>query len=455
GAASVPSDNNGNPCAKIIVELPLEDAVIEGTYIVGNVKEKAGRYEFYVSVPKKNGQKFSVRHSNYGSIDIPIWTGAGPLASREAYIVKLKATSDEKVIVDMHGNKVDVENKKVEVIVHDDAGGQYLVMKVAPADASVEIDGQFVPVNEGTLHKFLSYGKHSFKVQHPMYEPQNGLFDISDEKVNLSIDLAPLFGWLKISTTPESDADVYLNGKKIGKSPITTDALIEGEYNVRVIKEMYDCKENTITVLRNKTTDVDLAMPQAFSEVTINSHDLNATLTLDGKTISKGSWAGRIARGKHVVEAIRDNHRSTPKIIDIESNSQLSFELEAPTPIVGAINISSNPIGARIKIDGQDMGETPNIIKGLLIGNHTVSLSKHGCGDYENQITIEEGKITPLDIALEQGKEITITTNQYGDEIYIDDKLAGTSPLTISLSFGSHQVYAKRDNKKTEVENWV
>ncbi|MCF0245145.1 MAG: hypothetical protein HUK06_10250, partial [Bacteroidaceae bacterium] len=30
GAASVPVDNNGNPCAMIIVDVPLEDVVIEG-----------------------------------------------------------------------------------------------------------------------------------------------------------------------------------------------------------------------------------------------------------------------------------------------------------------------------------------------------------------------------------------------------------------------------------------
>ncbi|MCF0186987.1 MAG: SUMF1/EgtB/PvdO family nonheme iron enzyme, partial [Bacteroidaceae bacterium] len=85
-------------------------------------------------------------------------------------------------------------------------------------------------------------------------------------------------------------------------------------------------------------------------------------------------------------------------------------------------------------------------------GTHTVSLSKQGCGDFEKTISIEEGKITPLEVTLETGKTVTIITDMNGDEIYIDDEFAGTTPLTTSLQFGGHNIYAMRGCEKSDVE---
>ena len=158
-AASVPTDNNGNPCAKIIVEASIDGIEIEGSYIVGDVVKTTGRYELFVATPKKQGRKITLLHNKYGSVDITLGTDGGALVGREAYRVKLKPI-DEKVIVDMHGNAVAVGASNFEIVKHEDAGGQYLVMQIVPTDASVEIDGQLVSSKNGTLQKFLSYGTH-------------------------------------------------------------------------------------------------------------------------------------------------------------------------------------------------------------------------------------------------------------------------------------------------------
>ena len=211
GAANVPTDNNGNPCAKIIIEAPIDGIEIEGSYIVGDVVKSTGKYELYVATPKKQGRRITLLHDAYGSLDIDLWTNDGALVGREAYRVKLKPIQDDKFIVDMHGNRIDVEDKKVEVIVHEDAGGQYLVMNVSPSDVTVIIDNQFAKVENSGVTKFLNYGKHSYKVEHPMYEPKSGTFEIGNEKVNLDIVLSPIFGYINVSSTPESGADVYID----------------------------------------------------------------------------------------------------------------------------------------------------------------------------------------------------------------------------------------------------
>ncbi|MCF0187531.1 MAG: SUMF1/EgtB/PvdO family nonheme iron enzyme, partial [Bacteroidaceae bacterium] len=60
---------------------------------------------------------------------------------------------------------------------------------------------------------------------------------------------------------------------------------------------------------------------------------------------------------------------------------------------------------------------------------------------------------TPMEVALDAGKQITIATDRVGDKIFVDGQLAGESPLNISLSFGKHKVFAMRGSDKTIEES--
>lgn len=101
-ASTVPTDNNGKPCAKIIVNLPIKDAVITGSYIVGEVTYNAGRYEFFVAIPRKEGVKVTVRHENYQAVDIPLWCDGQPLVGREAYNTKVIGKKEKLTSKDLN-----------------------------------------------------------------------------------------------------------------------------------------------------------------------------------------------------------------------------------------------------------------------------------------------------------------------------------------------------------------
>ena len=87
---SCPLDKSGNPCAKIIVEIPLEDVDFEGIYLLDNtVKHTTGQYEMFVSIPKTEGKTVTLCHKQYPSVDIPLWCDGSPLVGRQAYSIKI------------------------------------------------------------------------------------------------------------------------------------------------------------------------------------------------------------------------------------------------------------------------------------------------------------------------------------------------------------------------------
>ena len=86
-------DLNGSPCAKITISTALKDASISGSYIVDDgVKALQSGYEVFVSVPKRQGQKITVKHNNYESLEIPLWFNDHALQGGGEYTISLKTT---------------------------------------------------------------------------------------------------------------------------------------------------------------------------------------------------------------------------------------------------------------------------------------------------------------------------------------------------------------------------
>ncbi len=114
---------------------------------------------------------------------------------------------------------------------------------------------------------------------------------------------------------------------------------------------------------------------------------------------------------------------------------------------LGFLAISSEPTDADIYIDGKHYGETPNYISDILIGKHELKLTKQGCAPITKTINIKEGEALTINEKLQTGKEISISTDQSGDKIYVDGIYVGVFPLTTNLSYGSHEIKAEREGK--------
>ena len=91
---------------------------------------------------------------------------------------------------------------QVQTVVQQDAGGQYLIMKITPPSAIVKIDDIEAISENGVVSKFLPYGKHTYSVSDPFYKDDQGVIEIGSERKELNIILSPNYGKLLISSNP-------------------------------------------------------------------------------------------------------------------------------------------------------------------------------------------------------------------------------------------------------------
>lgn len=320
----------------------------------------------------------------------------------------------------------------------------YLTIIADQPNASIYIDDQYV--SDG--FKSLAIGTtHTWKIECDMYHTESGSVTITDgEPITIEKQLRPAYGFINVTSKPESGAVVFIDNKKVGTTPYQSDKMASGTYKVRVVKDMYKTTEQTFTITDENTTNAVLEMNANFVVLTIDT-DADSDIYIDGQYKGKGKWNGRIADGAHFLEVKKDKHRTVSKNLDLVLGKDENLKIEAPTAITGFLDISSLPVKANIYLNGKHYGATPRIISDLLVGDYTLKLEKEGCASVTKNITIEENQTLTMKEQLPTGKEVTIKTDKTGDKIYVDGNYVGTTPLTTNLSYGSHNLKAMRGSQ--------
>lgn len=386
-------DNNGNKAALIKV-VTTQSGFSFDCGILGIVKTKHQTSEYWVYVPA-GVRHITIKHPQLGILRD--YTFPIPIEAARTYEMVLTTG-------------------QVQTVIQQDAGGQYLIMKVSPQSAIVKIDDIEAQSENGVISKFLPYGKHTYSVSDPFYKDDQGIIEIGDERKDLNIVLRPNYGILRLSSKPENGAKVMIDGedKIAGVTPFTTGRLINGKHLFRFQLSQYSTKDTTIIVDGNGSTkDVTVTMSANFGYVIITAPE-NSYIYINNENKGRSYWSGRLAEGMYFIEAKKDSYRTTSKNINVQRGQNLNIELDAPIPIHGMLNINSHPVGASVYIDDSLIGTTPNIFKNILIGQHKISLKNEGYQDYSSNINIEEGKVLDVDAQLkEENKYVDMGLSVY------------------------------------------
>jgi hypothetical protein len=123
--------------------------------------------------------------------------------------------------------------------------------------------------------------------------------------------------------------------------------------------------------------------------------------------------------------------------------------VSAPVAIPGQLNVSSNPEGAQVYVDGRTDAAwmTPYNVTGLSPGAHTVSVSKAGYASETRTIEVASASKSFLVLQLAQlGATISVISEPAGAEVVLDGKNTGkVTPAQISVEKpGNHSIVVRK-----------
>ncbi len=402
-------DINGKTCAIIKVETTKQGFTFDtGTISITKVVQKQGSIWVYVS---PGIRKFDIFHSDYKPCyyELPC-----VIAPATVYILNLETPdapkSDQSIVT-----------------------SSFLKLRTNPKECTVRIgkttdyEIETKRISEGNYSTRLNVGRYYYKVESQFYETAYGEFDLQKGSGAKDVNLRPAYNLLKINSSPENGATVIVKNtltgqESTGTTPYTpADKFAKGDYIVTIAHNDYATEEKNITLNGDGTTkEFSYSMSPQYATITCRCSDPTSEIWIDDEYKATGSWTGRLSGSfSHKLESRKEYHTSAIKALTVTNGETRTVTLDAPKPIMAALEVISTPEMATVKVDGKPFGETP-IINELIMGIHKVEVSAQGYRPKTFDITIGKGETYALETILEK------------IAVYVPTPVAGSSEITSS-----------------------
>lgn len=230
-------DQNGEKCALIKVVSNVKGLVFDAPAL-GIVKQDINMGEIWVYVPA-GSRTVSILHDDF------------PTFRNYSYPVKIESAVVYEMKITGH-----VQNDGTVA-----TNAQMLTLNVQPAMASLYVDDEEMPMDNGLFTAMMPKGVHTYRIEAQEYEPISGSIDLDDTPWVRSFRLKEKFGYIDVRTYPEDGASVFINDALEGTTDFKSKNLTPGSYKVRVEKELYFPKDTVVIVnTGGETTDVKITM---------------------------------------------------------------------------------------------------------------------------------------------------------------------------------------------------
>ncbi len=139
----------------------------------------------------------------------------------------------------------------------------------------------------------LEYGDYNIKTENAGHRSQSKVYTISEASNHQTIALTPptpIYGSVNIAVLPD-ESDVFLDGKKVGTTPLFLQQVLVGDHKLDVKKNGYQTMSDSISICENTTCNFEnkeLAKGQLPLTFTVNGVAFDM-LPVEGGTFTMGA----------------------------------------------------------------------------------------------------------------------------------------------------------------------
>ncbi|GAX61547.1 hypothetical protein SCALIN_C24_0046 [Candidatus Scalindua japonica] len=257
-------------------------------------------------------------------------------------------------------------------------------------------------------------------------------------------------GSIRIKSEP-STAKIYLDGKANGYSPDSIRNVSPGIHEVEIRLDGYDVWSKKVHVDAYEGIVLNVLLQKRAGSIRIKSEPSTAKIYLDGNNISYTPDIIRdVTPGIHEIEIKTGGYNTWSKKVTVEAGEEndLTAVLQKRT---GAVSLKSEPAMAKIFLDGNAIGLTPDIIRDIPPGSHKVEITLDGYDTWRKEVTVEAGRENALTAVLEKSASVvSIVSEPAMAKIFLNGNAIGITPAIIrDIVPGIHEVELTSDGYYT------
>ncbi|MCE5192913.1 MAG: PEGA domain-containing protein [Candidatus Cryosericum sp.] len=247
---------------------------------------------------------------------------------------------------------------------------------------------------------------------------------------------------LNIRSFP-SGARVLLDEREVGTTPLVLERVPPGSHTIELQLSGWEVWKGTTTAVKGKTTQVIANMTHAAYTMVVTSTPSGATVTIDG--IARGTTpltiTGLKPRNYKVIVSLK-GYADITRSVDLSDQAQTTQHFSL-LKSYGELNITSDPAGAQVLLDGKAYGTTPLKLDSFPVGTYALTLKLDGSPDITDTISVAAGTVLSKQYKFTTlAGGLSISTDPAGASITIDGQPTNQiSPFTFTgLKEGVHEV---------------
>ena len=234
-----------------------------------------------------------------------------------------------------------------------------------------------------------------------------------------------LVGYLAVSSDP-AGARVTLTGTAgppvdLGITPFFPLEVLAGEYTVEVARDGYRTESFPLSIAARATETHEATLERVRASVFIVTQPLDVEVWIDGdlRVTTSGGLAPdqydrsrsygldparssarvevpNLSLGSHTIEFRRECYETLRRTLETPVAQDYNLEPVRLEDSVGSLQLSSDPPGARIYINGEARGVTPSQVDGICSGEVRVEV-KHAAGKFITELVLPKDEAISLD----------------------------------------------------------
>lgn len=286
-----------------------------------------------------------------------------------------------------------------------------VLLKTKPAGATVTYHGRELEAKTPLLiDKNLPCGPkpHTLELSLNGYKKTTVSIPVPDRKpIVREVKLVQDSGMLHCTSEP-AGATVFVDGIERGVTPV--DVMIPSSRGVTLKFSLRGYEDATLRDIRmsaGEQQERHVKMQGLPARLTVVTEPENAKVYLDGNDyLGKSPVQSHLVKsGTHEIRAELSGYAPATRTVELPNGGELTENLVLES-ILGRIEVSTDPVGAKVSLDGRSKGETGAgesrilMIPNVEAGEHTVQVFLNGYLPQSKTITVAAKETKQLPFTL-------------------------------------------------------
>lgn len=257
------------------------------------------------------------------------------------------------------------------------------------------------------------------------------------------------------------NASVWVDGQPQGKIPVLI-TVRSGRHLVQIKKDGFEDFEQWIEAKEGEKLTIAPSLKAKKvvkrGNILVEADVPGAEVLIDGNKHPDATptMISGVTEGPHVIKVRKPPAVDWTQTVVVEANKTVKVSAELKATLagpVGRVQVLSNVEGARVFLDGKDVGPTPADITDVKPGEHVIEVKADGYVTREERITVNAGSaaVLKLDLRAAANQEtgiIKIVSAVPEAAAFIDGERVGSVPQEKELSAGDHFVVVTKPGYK-------